>query len=430
MTLNMRQVGISLLYVAIMSWIYLTEIVSHWSYMGFRGTFTASGLAVSVVITVATSAMLSQTRDTRAATLACMHYLFFLPAIILLAYSSAPAEHYVAFLIVWGSLTFFSALQFKPPIITTLEPKNILIIVFGAILFALISQAAYGGMATFNLDIERVYEFRREAASNLPTIFGYVYSNVASVLVPLALVLSYKFRAYWLMAIAFACSVMLFGMTHHKSVLFTPPAVALLYILFLRMRSPHMIGIVFLVIPLLCATELIYLRLFVDSSDSGYINSLLARRVLFVPSLLDSLYINYFNDNGKYFWSASHIFSWAIDNPFGVSAPFLIGSEYFYDNDMSANAGVIGSGYSNAGLLGVAVYAAASGALLALLNAHGRRIGHALVTGVSLTTTFNILTTTDLLTAILTHGLLLLLALLAVFPAPGVRRPAPARRVA
>lgn len=430
MTLNMRQVGVSLLYVAILSWIYLTEIATYWSYMGFRGTFSAGGLAASVAITVITSAALSRTRDTRAAILACMHYLFFLPATILLAYSSAPAEHYLAFLIVWASLTFLSALQFKPLIIATLEPKNILAIVFGAILFALASQAAYGGMATFNLDIERVYEFRREAASNLPAIFRYVYSNVASVLVPLALVLSYKFRAYWLMALAFACSIILFGMTHHKSVLFTPPAVTLLYILFLRMRSPQMLGIVFLAIPLLCAVELLYIRFIVGVPEAGYISSLLARRVLFVPSLLDGMYIDYFNHSPKYYWSASRILSWALDNPFGTTAPFLIGSEYFSDSDMSANAGVIGSGYSNAGLLGVAIYAAVSGVLLAVLNAHGRRIGHALVTAVSLTTIFNILTTTDLLTAILTHGLLLLLVLLAAFPSPSARRPLLAGSVA
>ena len=105
-----------------------------------------------------------------------------------------------------------------------------------------------------------------------------------------------------------------------------------------------------------------------------------------------------------------------VDNPHGVTAPFLIGEEYFGDTDTSANAGMIGSGYANAGLIGVAVYAALIGLLISVLNAYGRRIGHAFVTAASLSTIFNVVTSTDLVTAILTHGLLLLLLLLALFP--------------
>ncbi len=112
-----------------------------------------------------------------------------------------------------------------------------------------------------------------------------------------------------------------------------------------------------------------------------------------------------------------------VDNPHGVTAPFLIGEEYFGDTDTSANAGMIGSGYANAGLIGVAVYAALIGLLISVLNAYGRRIGHAFVTAASLSTIFNVVTSTDLVTAILTHGLLLLLLLLALFP-PAVT-PAP-----
>ncbi|MDQ7780787.1 MAG: hypothetical protein RDV41_13915, partial [Planctomycetota bacterium] len=144
---------------------------------------------------------------------------------------------------------------------------------------------------------------------------------------------------------------------------------------------------------------------------------------LFVPAMLDTLYIDYFSLHEKYYWSSSRLGSWAGENPHGVAAPFLIGSEYFSDNDMSANAGVIGGGYANAGLLGVAIYSIISGLLVAMLNAFGRRAGHALVTAVSLATVFNILTTTDLVTAFLTHGLLLLVLVLALFPDPVGRRP-------
>jgi hypothetical protein len=143
-----------------------------------------------------------------------------------------------------------------------------------------------------------------------------------------------------------------------------------------------------------------------------------------VPTLLDGLYIDYFGQRTYYYWSWSRIGSLFVSNPYDQAAPFVIGFEYFSDLDMSANAGVIASGYANAGLPGVALYSMLAGLLLALLNAFGRRIGHAFVAAASLMTFHTILTTADLLTAILSHGVLLLLMMLVLFPS-AAPQPAP-----
>ena len=315
------------------------------------------------------------------------------------------------------------------PVIGPLSQTSILALVFGMILLALGLQVAFGGMENFNLDIERVYEFRRETASKLPDIFGYLYSNVASVLVPVALVLSLRFRAYWLAALALVSTVILFGITHHKSALFGPFFVAILYAVFSRIKSPRTLGLAFMAVPALCVAELLYLRFVASYDGAAYITSLIARRVLFVPAMLDGFYVDYFSNAPKYYWSTSRLGAWAVDNPYGVPAPLLIGYEYFSSAEMSANTGIIGSGYSNAGLVGVSIYAVMSGIFLGLLNNLGRRIGHAFVAAVSLTTVFNILTSADLLTAILTHGLLLLLLLLAAFPPELADRRSPQRRL-
>lgn len=416
MILNTKQTALSAAYCALLSWIYLREISIHWQYMGFNGEYSFNALLISFGLVALISAAIPNQADTRASIIATMNYIFFIPAIVYMAYSPVSMTHYVAFGILVFSIFFFSAIPIEPFTLTPLSPKNILVIVFGAILIAIGVQAAFGGLRNFNLDIERVYEFRREAAEELPAIFGYVYSNVSSALVPLALVLSFTFRRYWLIGLALLSSVILFGMSHHKSVVFAPPSIVLLYLFFSRMRSTALIGWVFMAVPIVCILERLYLWTIVGSSEAAYINSLIIRRVLFTPPLLDSLFIEYFSANAKYYWSASTIGSWLSSNQYGISAPFLIGYEYFADTDMSANTGVIGSGFSNAGLLGVALYSAGVGLLIALFNAYGRRIGHAFVTAASLVTIFNVVTTTDLLTAILTHGLLLLILLLALFP--------------
>jgi hypothetical protein len=205
-------------------------------------------------------------------------------------------------------------------------------------------------------------------------------------------------------------------MTHHKSVLFGPFVVAFLYLLFQRMDSSRVLGWAFVAILIACLFEIFIMRQILSSPDPAYMSSLIIRRVLFIPSVLDGLHTDLFSIVSQYYWSTSKIGDWLVDNPHGVTAPFLIGEVYFGDTETSANAGMIGSGYANAGLIGVAVYSALIGLLISVLNAFGRRIGHAFVTAASLSTLFNVVTSTDLVTAMLTHGLLLLLLLLALFP--------------
>lgn len=411
-----NRVGVALVYCALLSWIYLNEIVLNWQYMGFVGDYSMGAMILSLIMTAVLAILTPHNKDTRSIIITAMQYLLFIPYIIFLTYSGGSTDLYLSFFIMISCIYFVSAVEISAPVLILLSPKYILVFVFSAIFAALAIQAAFGGLTEFNLDIERVYEFRREAASELPGIFGYVYSNVASVLVPLALVLSFKFKNYWLVAAALLSSVVLMGMSHHKSVLFGPVAVAVLYVIFARMRSVSLIGAMFLAIPVVCILEIFYLRVGLHSTEAAYINSLIVRRVLFVPPMLDSFYTQYFGVHQWYYWSASLIGSWAIKNPHGLTPPFVIGYEYFLDTDMSANTGVIGSGFANAGLVGVAIYSFLAGLLLSLLNAFGKRIGHAFVAAASIATMSNILSSTDLLTAILTHGLLLLVIMLALFP--------------
>lgn len=410
-----RHIAVALIYCVAMSWIYLTEISEFWAYMGFVGEYSDYGLISSLALTSLIAALLPKDKDSRGITIMACVYIFFIPAIIFASYSREPLKLLSVILVSFFIISFVSSFKPKAPAISGMTYDGILKIVFGAVVIALAIQAFYGGLQNFNLDIERVYEFRREAASDLPAIFGYVYSSVASVLVPLVLILAIRNGSYWLIAAALASSVILFGMSHHKSVLFGPPTVAMMYYFFQRVKSGHFIAFAFLTIPFIGIIEILYMRSF-NSLEPAYLTSLIIRRVLFVPPMLDSLYIEYFSVNPKFLWSTSRIASWFSENNYGVTAPFVIGQEYFGDDDTSSNTGVIGSGFANAGLVGVVVYSIGLGLLIALLNAFGRRIGHPFVAAVGFATIVNVLTSTDLVTAVLTHGLLLLIVVLALFP--------------
>lgn len=416
------RVVIALLYCTIISWIYLNEIVPKWGYMGFRGASSPEAIALSCTITAILSAISSQQYDTRGIILNVMLYLFFIPCAAYLSYSGAYLYHYISFFILIVGTFGISKFPIKAPLLVVLTDKSVLVLTFWAIFFAILIQAAYGGLANFNLDIDRVYEFRQEDALRLPYIFGYLYSNVASVLIPIALTLAFRFGRYSIVLAVFVATVILFGMSHQKSVLFGPIAVAILYIIFSKVRSLSIVGLMFLALPLLSAIEVIYIQYFLQSSESAYWTSVIIRRVLFVPPMLDSFYIEFFSIHKMFFWSNSLLGSWAVDNPYDVPAPFVIGYAYFQDLDSAANTGVIGSGFANAGLIGVLFYSSLTGILIAILNDFGRRIGHAFVAAASLATIVNVTTSTDFLTAILSHGLLLLILLLASFPIKGATR--------
>jgi hypothetical protein len=344
-----------------------------------------------------------------------MQYLYFIPSIVYIAFSPISWNHVAAFAIMIGCVYYFSSIRVVPPEIGSLPPIVILFIVLGGTLLALAIQALFGGLDYFNLDIDRVYEFRRIAAAELPAIFGYVYSNVSSALVPLALLLSINYGSRTLTVLTIVCSILLFGMTHHKTVLFGPFVVLVLYKFYERKPRAEVIALIFLAIPVMSMLEIFFTRSVEGVFDSSYWTSLVVRRALLVPAMLDSLYVDYFREQ-YFYWSWSRVGGLFMDNPYGQAPPFVIGYQYFSDDETSANAGVISSGYANAGLIGVALYSILAGLLLAMLNSFGRRAGHAFVAAASLMIYATVMTTADLLTAVLSHGVLLLVVLLALFP--------------
>ncbi|MEQ1509310.1 MAG: hypothetical protein ABL909_02780 [Sphingopyxis sp.] len=409
-------VAVSFIYSAILTYIYLDEIVQHWSYMGFRGSFSFFGLALSFASVLVLSTACPLKNSTRAYIFITMMFFAFIPSIIFFSYANSSGFHAFVFYTALAIVFLFSYIEINLPYIGVSNQGIYMYTIVAIVMIALIAQAAFGGLENFNLDIEKVYDFRRESAIRMPPIFAYVYSNVSSTLIPTLVVMAIKLKRYDLLALSLIMTIFMFGMSHHKSVLFGPIFVAMLYLLFSIPILRSYIFWAFMAIPILSLMEIAYVRANSDGVDFAYATSLIIRRVLFVPGMADGAYIEFFSQNVKYYWSYSSILSWAIDSPYNMPPPFVIGFEYFADLDTSANTGIIGSGFANAGLLGVTLYAMITGLLISIFNYYGEKIDRAVVAAISLTTVFNIFTSTDLLTAFLTHGLLLLIVLLALYP--------------
>lgn len=147
--------------------------------------------------------------------------------------------------------------------------------------------------------------------------------------------------------------------------------------------------------------------------QSRLIESLFIRRFLFIPSILNIYYYDYFQQNHLYL---SHsIFSWLFKYPLNDTPQAVIGKEYFYEG-MSANNGIISDGYMNFGFTGIVVNVVVTSLIFGYFNK--LNISHRFFSiFIILIITLN---SGALLTALLTHGILLFM-ILATFTLKNTR---------
>lgn len=174
------------------------------------------------------------------------------------------------------------------------------------------------------------------------------------------------------------------------------------YILFERYNAEKAFLLAITAIPLIAIIDF---TLYNSGTSEAWAGSLLTRRALILPALHHYYYMEFFSQNPWYWWSQSKLSLGLTHMPYDSTAPFVIGLEYYENSDTSANTGWIGSGYANAGMFGVIVYAVLMGLLFSLVESFGKKFGPSLAMGVFITPIIDILTSADITTLLLTHGL-------------------------
>jgi len=415
------QIGMALIYASVLLVTYVFNISQNWSYMGFQQIGSVWPVVASLFLSSTFAAFIPVAIDTRSFLLTVLHYTFFIPSFLILASIGLDFEYLFALVICFFFVFSTSSLPLRTLGVTRLTRKAFFAVVGILLTLSVALMAAYGGLGSFNLNIFEVYEFRREASAGMPAVFSYLFSGVSKVVAPMSLALAIYFRSTFLFMLSSICIILLFGMTSHKSVLFLPVFVVAFFLALQKAKSIKPILYLLIGVGFVSIMEIIYTAI-LSPAQPGLYNTFIIRRALFVPPLLDSLYIEFFRESQKLYWSTSRFSLGISDNPYDLSAPFLIGREFFGRDEMSANTGIIGSGFSHAGYVGVMLYSVLAGLLLAFLRAYGRIVGHPLISAASLSIFVSIVTSTDFATAILTHGLLLLIVLLMFFPKEGSRK--------
>lgn len=301
----------------------------------------------------------------------------------------------------------------KPPAWLRMSPHGLRRAFLLSALLYIAVILAMGGGRYLNFDLNRVYDLRADAAGILPSAFDYLSPLVSKVVVPTALVLSILYRQT-LSAVVFACcSVLIFGLTAHKSPLFYPLLVLGVYAASSRKQLALLLGVAVVALLGLSLADF-WLARQVDVDLFGWTGKLVMRRVFLLPAQLNFMYYDFFSRNEWVWFSNSKLTLGLADYPYDLTVTHLIGREYFDNESMGANTGWFGSGYMQAGFAGILLYAAVIAAVFHYVDECARRSGkQALMTAAVIVPVFAMLTSSDLLTAFFTHGLYLNLLVLA-----------------
>jgi hypothetical protein len=254
-----------------------------------------------------------------------------------------------------------------------------------------------GGVANFNLDLRKVYEFRRATGELIHVGYmGYINTWATKVFGPFLLAYGLLKRNYFLIVLAISLHIFWFGVTAHKSVLFYPTIIVFLWFYFQRTKALSLLPLGYFVV--IFASLSCYFLF-----DSVLPASLFIRRVFYVIGILTFDYYNFFGMNEFVYWSNS-ITSSLIDYPYDVNPALLIGM--FRGTTAHANNSFISTGYMHAGLIGVIFYSIIAGLLFRLIDSLvSRNVPVWFVTALLAIPMRSMLLSADLPTALLSHGI-------------------------
>ena len=150
------------------------------------------------------------------------------------------------------------------------------------LLIAVATVSIFVGFSNFNLNLFRIYEFRAEATSSMPILLQYLYLGVSKIVSPIVLIMAFRFRSAFFLFVGIFAIVLLFGLTHHKTVLFIPIIVLIFYIFQVRASNLNICLLIFVLFSICASIEVIFLS-YIGEDKVGLLNLLISRRVLFLP---------------------------------------------------------------------------------------------------------------------------------------------------
>lgn len=383
-----------LIYRICLDIIYARCIAPFWGYYGFEYEPEMSFIALSWLILFSISFLilpvLKRNNSVISYASVLLFFIRFIPFTSFIACTKQP-DNFVLCECVYWFLTFLFLCKGKN--IHIPKPHKSAILLNSLILlliFVVVFISGYYTHFRLNFNLSNVYDLRFEAREyNIPTFLSYLWGPAGNIL-PIILIYYIQKKKKLLACLILMIILLNFSINGMKSVLFK-----LLLCLFLcAFMKNKLQNVVFCLFVLLSLLTLLEWHIF----DTTFISTLIVRRVLYLPSLLDSYYFDYIYQNAPLYYDVgegdAHI-------------NFLIGEEYFNAPKMLANNGLFSDAYMNLGWIGCIIYPIVYAFFLKLCDSVFRGVNNQISFFCCLLIVYSI-SNSAFTTALITHGLLLL----------------------
>lgn len=259
-----------------------------------------------------------------------------------------------------------------------------------------------------NLLLQDIYDQREQFGDNKTKLISYTLSPLALILIPLASINALSQRKIFLFCSLIFVQIYLFLVHPQKHILFSIPFIIFFYF-FDFQKKIEKFSLLLAVILLVGLIEY-YLN------NWGFLNSLIARRSLLVPAMLNWKYFEFFSDK-EWLMNSYSFLSFLKDYPYAYLPDNLIGNYGFNDYQMNANNGIISTGFMNFGFIGVSFNILFVGLFFAIVDSKQIPPQYFGIFALNIRT----LLSTALSTTLISHGLLLLIVLIILYPGSGYR---------
>lgn len=420
-----HEIFIICLYRAFLDWCYFGVITKKYAYTGFVDNRNYSTLVLSWLILTLSFFFVWKIFNSRSGRnselIVSALYLFSFVPFTTLVYAGLMSKEYIlANCMYWFVLICSERIAMKLPLkrlpvikLGSLRIDDTFVIVFGllSMLLVLYISARYTHFR-LNLSLSRVYDLRIEARTyKIPRIVRYLFAWTRAIN-PILLGYCLIKRKPWLAALYLFTQMLSFGIDGLKSTFFMPFLIIII-ILFYRSASVHRIKL-HLALGLVALTAISVLEYIL--LNSYWISGTILRRVLFVPANLGSCYFDFFQTHTPDFFRSSFLRWFGISSPYTENIPaigYLIGSIYFGSINMNCNNGLISDAITNMGMLGLILMPIMVVYVIHLFERSTILIDKRLSAVIAVYIAY-LLTNSFLATALLTHGVLLMIILFSM----------------
>lgn len=410
-------------YAFVLHWVYQHLVAPDFSYMGYGYAPPNTEYAVYAWLAATVTAFFLPARIKRPSALVLwiLYIVGVAPSILVPLYTqhieseqALTAGLGIAACYIAGILIARRSARPKP-LKLNLSPTSFWLVI------GMISVGVYGVIAlTIGIKLQfvsllEVYDVRDEYKAGLAGgagIVGYLVSTQANIINPMIIARGIYSKRWGLVLLGGLGQAVLFSGTGFKTIIFSVPAMIAFALIFRTDLNPK--GILTLWGATIMATAA---AIIAHTQGVLTLTSLFTRRFLLTPGMLTSAYISFYNDNDFAYLGHSILGPW-VQNHYQFAPARMIGLSITGNPNAAFNANIFADGYANFGYAGMAGAALILGIYLRILDraAHGLPVA---VSGLILIMPAITLSNTSILTAMITHGLVAAVLILAVAPRSG-----------